>query len=1063
MINRRSFRRPELRALLAAPCLLGFAIAAHAQEKPKAGAVGSEELQEVVVTGSRIARPEFDNLEPTTSVDSKTFDQRGYLDVGQALNELPAFGVAPSSAANQQQGFGVAQSFVDLYGLGSQRTLTLVNGRRFVSESTASLNNSNNNSGVGGNGGNGTQVDLNVIPTKLIDHVEVVSVGGAPIYGADAIAGVVNIILKKDYQGLDVDAQVGASGQGDAWNYRTRILGGQNLFDGRANITAVAEFTKTDGLLGTDRAVFAQDLGFLAPVNKPPKGQCCTSVLTPANSVPSVSFGGVPVVDDLFLAPGAGLTGALVGVNNAAGQTQAFGPGGALQNYNVGKVTGNPVFTSNGDGERLSQVSNLLSPTERTNIDTNMHFQINDRLNAFGEGYFSETHARNLVSQSYNTTLFSNTSPYGIAGTPQGSFVISINNPFLSAADRQTIQTALNNYAATMPLGAPIYPGVSVGQPLFPGYVGPGQPVAYPAWNTSQFYVNRANVDLDNGAATDTQTVVRGVAGLNGDFTWGERNFNWEVSMSYGTSDNRQVTPSYVFQNLANALNATRNAAGQIVCGGTPVNGPTSTASSTCAPLDIFGKGSPSVAALQYITHLATVDSFNTQRDTNAFIGGDILKVPAGEWKFSAGFENRREAAQFSPDNFYTQDLGQNQINGVEGSYVTNEAYVETLLPIFSPAQDIPGLDRLEIEGAARRVDNSIAGNATTYTYALRWSPVEDVGFRANKTKSIRAPSITELFLPTATVSSFANDPCDQNYVGQGSVPATRLKNCQAALAGIPNGYHADTFQSQVVNATATGTQAGNANLQSEIAFSKTFGVVLRPRFLPKFNASVDYIDIALKDAISSLTLTDNLDACFDSANYPDNPSCKTFTRNANGQISNFHTGFVNAGLLEFTGIQAALDYTFDLPWSLGSMQTSAHYLDTSRLKSQVATAAPNDIAGQLGYSKSKGSVDLLYANKGFSWDWQGIFIGPANFNNQNTTTSQDVLGVGSWWLINSTVGMKFTPAFQMRLIVDNVFNKQPPFPAIAGTGGNFASATTAYFSGILGRTLQLEADYKFF
>src|ERR1700720_2493626 len=130
---------------IALPCLLALGINAHAQVTPKAAASEDTSLQEVVVTGSRIARPEFDNLEPTTTVDSKTFDQRGYLDVGQALNELPAFGVAPSSAANQQQGFGGAQSFVDLYGLGWQRTLTLVNGRRFVSESTASLANSNNN------------------------------------------------------------------------------------------------------------------------------------------------------------------------------------------------------------------------------------------------------------------------------------------------------------------------------------------------------------------------------------------------------------------------------------------------------------------------------------------------------------------------------------------------------------------------------------------------------------------------------------------------------------------------------------------------------------------------------------------------------------------------------------------------------------------------------------------------------------------------------------------------------------------------------------------------------
>jgi iron complex outermembrane receptor protein len=1033
----RPRRYRGLRELPALPALLALSMAAHAQVSPKAAAPEDAALQEVVVTGSRIARPEFDNLEPTTSVDSKTFDQRGYLDVGQALNELPAFGVAPSGPQNTQSGFGIAQSFVDLYGLGSQRTLTLVNGRRFVSESSATLNNSNANTN---NGGNGTQVDLNVIPTKLVDHVEVVSVGGAPIYGADAIAGVVNIILKKDYQGLDVDGQVGASGQGDAWNYRARVLGGQNLFDGRANITAVAEFTKTDGLIGTQRPQYAADLGFLAPAT-PGK---FTTVLTPAESVPAVNFGGIPLVDDTLLAPAVGLTGGLVGVTNGAGQTLAFGPNGQLQPYDTGTATGNPIFASGGQGLRLSTVSNLLSPTERTNIDTLMHFQITDHINAFGEGYFSETHATNLLAQpAYNTNLF------GTGGTANGNFVVSINNPYLTPADRGLIQTALNNYAATLPLGPNLFPGQAAG---------PNQP-GYAPWNTSQFYISRANIDLQSGLATDTQTVERGVVGVNGDFTFASRNFNWEVSVAYGASDNLQVTPSYVFANFANALNSTRNSAGQIVCAGTPVNATTTTISSTCAPINIFGQGSPSLAALQYITHMAEADSFNTQRDTNAFIGGDILKVPAGEWKFSAGFENRRESANFTPDDFYTQDLGQTKTTGIAGSYITNEGYFETLLPIFSPGQDIPGLNRLELEGAARRVDNSIAGDATTYTYAVRYSPIEDVGFRANKTKSIRAPSITELFLPSATSFSFANDPCDKTFVGQGPVPATRAANCAASIAN----YNPATFVSNVVNASALGTTSGNTGLQSEIAFSKTFGVVLRPRFVPKLNISVDYIDISLKDAIESLTLTNNLDACYDSSDFPNNPSCTAFTRNAAGQITNFHAGYVNAGLLEFTGIQAALDYTFELPWSLGSLQTSAHYLDTSRLKSQVATAAPLDISGQIGYSKSKGSIDILYANQGFSWDWQGIFIGPAQFSNQNTPTSQDILGVGSWWLINSTLGMKVTPAFQVRFIIDNVFNKQPPFPAIAGTGGNYAPGTTTYFQGILGRTLQLSVDYKFF
>jgi iron complex outermembrane recepter protein len=125
-------------------------------------------------------------------------------------------------------------------------------------------------------------------------------------------------------------------------------------------------------------------------------------------------------------------------------------------------------------------------------------------------------------------------------------------------------------------------------------------------------------------------------------------------------------------------------------------------------------------------------------------------------------------------------------------------------------------------------------------------------------------------------------------------------------------------------------------------------------------------------------------------------------------------------------------------------------------------------LAGSLGGpdpgpAKSKGTLDILYANQGFSWDWQGIFVGPMNLNNQMVTGDQNHMTVGHWWLINSTLGMKFTPQLQARFIVDNVFNKQPPFPALSGTGGNFANATPQYFSGIIGRALQVSVDYKFY
>jgi iron complex outermembrane recepter protein len=1023
-----------LRSSIAAIGLIGLSISAHAQDGPKdqKDQQPADQLQEVVVTGSRIARSDLDRLEPTITIDSATFDRRGYLDVGQALSENPAFSVQPSSAGNVQSPFGIAQSFVDLYGLGSQRTLTLVDGLRFVSSNTASLNTSGSNNP---NGGPGDQVDLNVIPIKLIDHIETISVGGAPIYGADAIAGTVNIILKKDYQGLDVDIQGGTSNYADDNNGRVRALWGTNYADDRGNQIVVAEFTKSGGLIGSQRPVYAQDLGFQAPPTPGP----FQTVLYPQVAVPDVNFGGIPLVDDAALnkptgiglpAPPKGIS--TYGVTNSAGQVLAWNNSSNLTPYNLGTPTGNPVFNSGGQGEQLTGVTNLESPTERMNLDTIGHFKINDSVDFFSEGWFSETHATDLVQQpAYNTVLF------GTAGTANGNFIVNVNNPFLSSGNRALIQSALNNYSAA--LGGT-------------GFIAPN-------WNPNQFYVSRANIDLQSGESTDTQVLARGVMGLKGDFEIGERKFNWQVAANYGESSNTAVEPAYVFQNVQNALNATTNASGQIVCAGKPVNAPIATGSSTCAPLNIFGQGSPSLAAQQYITHLATATSYNTQRDTTANVGGDLFNLPAGSVKASVGYENRRESDIFSPDAFYTQTLGQLSATGIEGSYITNEFYGETVIPIFSPAQDIPGLHKVELEGAARRVDNSIAGDATTWTEGMRWEPTEDIQIRANRTKSIRDPSITELFLPSATSFQFANDPCDKNFVNQGTAPATRAANCAAA------GINTSSFTSNVVNATAKGTSAGNTGLSAESADSRTIGIVLRPRWVPKLNISVDYIDIKITNAIETLNLTELLDACYDSSDYPHNPSCSAFSRNAAGQITTFHAGYINAGLLEFQGIQAAADYTVDLPSALGSVTGRLSFLETRQLVATVGSASPVQYAGELangGSPTNKGSADLIWNKGPLSWDVQGLFYGAVNYNNMNLDTTQNLLSIHRWWLFNSTASYDVTKAFSVQLIVDNVFNKQPPEDALAGSGGNFTGSVGQYFPGVIGRTYLLGANYKF-
>jgi outer membrane receptor protein involved in Fe transport len=1029
MTVNRAFRI-RLRDLSAiAPLLVG--VAAYAQEKPKDTTTKPEEkLTEVVITGSRIARPELDRLEPTIVLGSEQFDQRGYTDVGQALSEMPSFGIQSSNATNTQSPFGVAQSFVDLYSLGSQRTLVLVDGRRFVSSNTSSL--------FAVATPPGQQVDLNVIPTKLIDRVETISVGGAPIYGADAIAGTVNIIMKKNYEGLDVDGQAGVSNQKDAWNYRARVLGGLNFADGRGNVTAVAEFSKSDGLTGPDRKNFSENLGFFSPVTAGP----FDSVLYQQSAVPQVSTGGVPMLDDFFyLPPQFGLPPSAIGVTDANGNPLAFS-GGHLGPYNLGTPTGNPVFWSGGDGIRLSQFSNLLSPIERTNIDTIDNFKINDHVNLYGETWFSETHARNLIAQpAYNATIF------GAAGTVSGDFKVNVNNPFLSAADRTLIANEMAAYgAANCPTGPPCAGTFD------------------PNWNPNFFYVSRASTDLQSGAISDSQEMYRGVIGLNGDFSLGSaHDYTWDIALNYGRSENTAVQPAYVFQNLQNALNAT-TVGGQIVCAPGYVNSPIQTNSSTCAPLNIFGLGQPSAAAVAYITHMARAVSTDTQRDATANLSGDILKLPAGEWKGAVGFENRRESANFAPDSFYTTTPPPGQIvaGSVAGAYLTNEVYAETLVPIFEASQGIPLLHQVEFEGAFRRVDNTIAGKSNTWTEGLRWAPVQDILFRGNRTISIRAPAITELFLPTSTSNEFASDPCDHNFINQGLVPATRAANC--AAAGIPAG-----FTSNAVNATVQGVTSGNPSLAPEKADSYTYGVVLRPRWVPRLSVTADWIDIKMTNAIAQLNLTNLMDECYDSTDFPNNPACSHFTRNpATHQVTGYTDGFINAGLLHFQGFSAGLQDTFDLPAHLGTMQFRANYLDTKTLLLRVGSAAPINEADTLNQleaaPKSKAVFDLNYMKGPFQWYWQAQYYSMMDFNNQNTPTAQSILSVPAWWLINSTITMDVTKALELRLTVDNVFNKEPPYPALAaGTGGNFASATSLYFAGIIGRTYLLTVDYRFY
>ena len=997
---------------------------ADCADKDATGNCASDENAQIVVTGSRISRREIDSSSPLQVIDDKQLDARGFQTVAQALNELPTFGVPGASPVGfNQSGFGAGQSFVNFLGLGSQRTLTLVNGRRFVSSNTGSI--------FGPTGSGGTQVDLNTIPTKLIQRVETVAAIGAPIYGSDAVAGTINILLKKDYEGIDIDVQDGISSRADAPDQRVRVLAGKNFAGGRGNITIAGEYNKSKGLFFTDRAQTAFDDRFDSPASG-----TGPQVIYRDLRVPAVDPSGIPLVTDfIILSPQQSsvfdVPGSL-GVTNAAGDTLRFAPNGSLVPVNFGSTVGDAggfsVFTSGGNGYSLRTVENLLTDLERYSGNANLSYDLTDDIHFFGEAWYSVSKGRNLASQPvYNSALFDS------AGNRDGNLIISLNNPFLTPAARATIQNSI----ATSPYSD-----------------SPDQ---------DYFYLARASTDLSSGVSTGKSEVMRFVGGFDGTLhVLPGRDWKFEAYLNYGRANVTSKNPELNQQNFLNALNSTISG-GQIVCAPGSTNSPVATISSVCSPINPFGQ-QISQAARDYVTTIATPQTINHQYDAVASVAGPLFKLPGGDFSFSLGYEHRKEDSAFNPGVFYFgSGTGGTDVRGsygrsvpidpVTGSYYTNEIFGEFSADLISADNGIPLIRELSVQAAGRYIWNSKFGNDPTYTFQGRWAPIKDMAFRAAYTRAVRAPSITEAFNPTSSAFGFATDVCDQTLVSQGPDPTRRRANC--AAAGVPASFRSLSNQRSFPTFTF-----GNPALQNEKADSYSAGIVLTPRFIPGLNATVDYVDITIKDAITAFSNDAVVAACYDSTSYPANPFCSLVTRDPTShQLSNLGTTYFNSAQVKYKGIIAQLNYRHAAPF-LGSdssvgLNVSYQYLDT-RTDQASAGAVPNQIDNSVGYSRHKGIATFSYNTSKFDSQVQVNYIGSAFIDPNTTTNFYSIPKVNAFTYVNLSMSYKVTPQFTIHADVDNVFDAKAPFPYSASGG------TSTYFQGILGTYFRVGAGVHF-
>ena len=882
---------------------------AFAQATTPTNTSSADAPETVVVTGSRIHRDASDTTTsaPLQTINVQSLSDRGYTQIGDALNTLTSMTQSTPISPHNGTSSGNGQQFPNLFNLGPERTLSLVNGRRFVASGT----------GLGDN-----TVDTNMIPVGLLDHVDVVLGGGSVVYGSDAIAGVVNYVLKDHFVGLEVDGQAGLSEQGDYPNDTARVTAGTDFLDGKGNFAVDLEWSKTDPLLATQRSYLPQ-AGYTAADATPPGSR--SSVYGLQNSTFwEFNRNGVLFVNPPGTQTATGYQASFGGGFLVTGNGQYYGTPGAipqqflangtgLTNFNVGtnppsgSTPLNIPFSSGGDGYSYEQLGSLLTGVERHNVNAIGHVDLPYGMKLSTELFYGHTSATDPdaeLGNNSNTVL--NNQESGA-----GSVIVRPNNPYLPASAKTAIINYLNNMfglGGAWAAGAPI-PAFTVDLSK--------------AWsNLLPSYADTVNTDT-----------YRGLLSLEGSVDFYGRDYYWNVSASVGHSRSTDHHYDEIVGNFQNAIDAVENGSGQIVCA---INNPVVT-NAACTPINPFTEYLPSgsVKAIQsYVAGLYGQTNTDTEQDYLATISGPVASLPAGDVQSDLTYEHRAESANFNPTVDTQLGLGPSGTvtTPTSGSYDTNEIALEALVPVFGKNVTLPGVQALEVNGAYRYVDNSVSGSENVWDVGARWTVIDGLTLRTDVSRNFRAPSLYQLFDPaTTSLAAIGTDPCDSRSIASGpNGSANRMANCATEFAAHP-GYGAlSSFTDVAQNfSTAAVTTQGNSSLRNEVSHVWTYGAVVQPEIIPGLTFTVDRIEITLNNALTAVTPANILAACYDSspAQFAANALCQggSWTRDANGNIVTAKSTFMNAALYSYKGETYNIAYAFDVNTLWGDQIDRGH------------------------------------------------------------------------------------------------------------------------------------------
>jgi iron complex outermembrane recepter protein len=1113
-----SLRRKTLaRAVAAALALpaVGPQIA-QAQDAPSAP---SAQVEEVLVTGSRIVRRDYDANSPLQTVDASAFEAQSSIALETALNDLPQFVPAAQGMTQLQDQSQLTDNFttltagastISLRGLGANRNLVLVDGYRAVPVNATMA------------------VDLNSIPAAAIERVEVITGGASSVYGADAVAGVVNFILKRDFEGIDFDLQYGNMQNGEGPETRASALFGVNSGDGRGNIMLGLEVAKRE-------PVHADDTDFYHHSLRDGTVEGTELIYTgPYWDIEAANPPDPTDIDAIFSAPGAagvvlrnpvaanGISGRVYwnddGTLYTGGESfNGVSPGGSGPNHPNGTAGAyrynGPTYTSRGNAnipgdypfraldaegqiqqELLQYEANI--PLDRNSFFGRAEYDLTDTVTAYAQVLAVQSETRRLFTQSPAIGGWGMTAPHGS----------EIYAPSLNANGTTNIA---------------YLPGGQYGlNCLADGAAGCTESEAWPVSpELAQLLDSRANPNADfnfnfgldfsafgapgaHDRSIYSETRTNQLAfGLRGDFA--AIDGTWDVLVSEGKAKLDIRLEGYASLERTRTL-FTRSpnwGFGFFAQGNsTPPGGGFSGGVARCTSgMPVFRNHADiSEDCLKAIFSTLNHQSQMEQKFVEANLQGRLVNMPAGEARFSAGVHSRENSYYYIFDPLQTQEsFNDNPMgfpaNNTIGETAVDEVYGELLLPLL---EGKTGVRHLNLELGYRYSDYELQGGVDTYKALIDWGITDTFRLRGGRQLATRAPNIAEMFQADTQSWTFASpgDPCGRNSLAAYGANATVNPNFQRAIdicsARMGIGGAATFYTSTQPNGnswTPFSNATGNPNVNPEDAETWTAGFVWTPNTgrekVDGLNLTVDWYDIEITNMISVEPALAVYEQCLSVASNPtsdpSHPACLRINRNpASGFAAPTTVSYINAAFAKVSGVDLTADWRTDLAG--GAFGVS--FMVTSLLEEKTqATAASNvyDWKGSLGpdpgtslnngaydyrtfttvnYGRDQWNLALRWRHLPEAIDGNQVVAG-ATATLRGAEEDYDIFDLSGTWAFGGD-------RTNLRFGVDNVTDREPVWTGrrteqdLSPSTGS--GTTEAGFYDILGRTFYVGVSTSF-